>query len=83
MKSIFLSPPRRHFRRFGIILFLLLMTTGIKAAKDKYTPYAAEGFSYYINTSASTPYAVIVGIPNQASVTLPPNVSYIPQFGIK
>lgn len=53
------------------------MTTGIKAAKDKYTPYAAEGFSYYINTSASTPYAVIVGIPNQASVTLPPNVSYM------
>lgn len=53
------------------------MTTGIKAAEDKYTPYAAEGFSYYINTSASTPYAVIVGIPNQASVTLPPNVSYM------
>lgn len=53
------------------------MTTGIKADNDKYTPYAAEGFSYYINTSASTPYAVIVGIPNQASVTLPPNVSYM------
>lgn len=53
------------------------MTTGIKADNDKYTPYAAEGFSYYINTFASTPYAVIVGIPNQASVTLPPNVSYM------
>ena len=31
MKSIFFTPPRRYFRRLGIILFLLLMTTGIKA----------------------------------------------------
>lgn len=76
MKSIFFTPPQRYFRRLGIILFLLLTTTGIKADNDKYTPYAAEGFSYYINTSASTPYAVIVGIPNQTSVTLPSSVSY-------
>ena len=31
MKSIFFTPPRRYFRRLGIILFLLLTTTGIKA----------------------------------------------------
>ena len=76
MKSIFFTPPRRYFRRLGIILFLLLMTTGIKADRDVYMTYLSGGFTYFINTSATTPYAVIGNIPNQESVSLPSSVSY-------
>lgn len=52
------------------------MTTGIKADRDVYTTYLSEGFTYFINTSATTPYAVIGNIPNQESVTLASSVSY-------
>lgn len=76
MKSIFFTPPRRYFRRLGTILFLLLTTTGIKADNDVYMTYLSGGFTYFINTSATTPYAVIGNIPNQESVTLASSVSY-------
>ena len=52
------------------------MTTGIKADNDVYMTYLSGGFTYFINTSATTPYAAIGNIPNQESVTLPSNVSY-------
>lgn len=52
------------------------MTTGIKADNDVYTTYLSGGFTYFINTSATTPYAAIGNIPNQESVTLPSSVSY-------
>ena len=38
--------------------------------------YLSGGFTYFINTSATTPYAAIGNIPNQESVTLPSSVSY-------
>lgn len=52
------------------------MTTGIKADRDVYMTYLSGGFTYFINTSATTPYAVIGNIPNQESVTLASSVSY-------
>lgn len=52
------------------------MTTGIKADNDVYMTYLSGGFTYFINTSATTPYAAIGNIPNQESVTLPSSVSY-------
>lgn len=52
------------------------MTTGIKADRDVYMTYLSGGFTYFINTSATTPYAAIGNIPNQESVTLPSSVSY-------
>lgn len=52
------------------------MTTGIKADNDVYITYLSGGFTYFINTSATTPYAAIGNIPNQESVTLPSSVSY-------
>lgn len=52
------------------------MTTGIKADRDVYMTYLSGGFTYFINTSATIPYAVIGNIPNQESVTLPSSVSY-------
>ena len=53
-----------------------MTTTGIKADRDVYTTYLSEGFTYFINTSATTPYAVIGNIPNQESVILASSVSY-------
>lgn len=52
------------------------MTTGIKADRDVYMTYLSGGFTYFINTTATTPYAVIGNIPNQESVTLASSVSY-------
>ena len=52
------------------------MTTGIKADRDVYMTYLSGGFTYFINTSATTPYAAIGNIPNQESVTLASSVSY-------
>ena len=52
------------------------MTTGINADNDVYMTYLSGGFTYFINTSATTPYAAIGNIPNQESVTLPSSVSY-------
>ena len=52
------------------------MTTGIRADNDVYMTYLSGGFTYFINTSATTPYAAIGNIPNQESVTLPSSVSY-------
>lgn len=48
----------------------------IKADNDVYMTYLSGGFTYFINTSATTPYAAIGNIPNQESVTLPSSVSY-------
>ena len=53
-----------------------MTTTGIKADNDVYMTYLSGGFTYFINTSATTPYAVIGNIPNQESVTLASSVSY-------
>lgn len=53
-----------------------MTTTGIKADNDVYMTYLSGGFTYFINTSATTPYAAIGNIPNQESVTLPSSVSY-------